>query len=232
MQAGIDGETNIPGLFACGEVACSGLHGANRLASNSLLEGLVFGSRAVFKSTQHAQRVAGIAPDVLRAAAAGADFSGPRGPRPLSQAASAWVAVKRAELTRIMWSAAGIVRHQSSIYSGLQEVAEIYYEIRALCEHYGVNPEVVELRNLVTVGELILSSALQRRESRGGHYCEDFPAEVPTAARATVISTNIKRRVDLKKIRTSKLNRAGPGSPRRPKSTGRELSISPRSLEE
>lgn len=230
VQAGLDGETNIPGLFACGEVACSGLHGANRLASNSLLEGLVFGSRAVLKSAEHAQRITANSPEALRAVSTGTDFTGPRAPRPLSQAASAWVAAKRSELTRIMWSSAGIVRHQARIYAALHEVAEIYLEIRALCENYGVNPEVVELRNLVTVGELILSSALQRRESRGGHFCEDYPTEVPTAARATVISTNIKRRLDLRKIKAAKLAGSGPGSPRRP--SGRELSISPRSTEE
>ncbi len=239
VQAGLHGETTIPGLFACGEVACSGLHGANRLASNSLLEGLVFGSRAVAKSTQHAQRIAATVPGALRAAIEGADFNGPRAPRALSQAASAWVAAKRSELTQVMWTSAGIVRHQAKIQAALQDVAEIYLEIRALCEHYGVNSEVVELRNLVTVGELILSSALQRRESRGGHFCEDYPEPVPTAARATVINTSMKRRLDLGKIKAAKQaggsqtfgGVAAPGSPRR-RVAGRELSISPRSVEE
>ena len=249
VQAGLNGETTIPGLFACGEVACSGLHGANRLASNSLLEGLVFGSRAVEKSRQHVEWLAVAAPGALRAAAAAAEFNGPRAPRPLSQAASAWVAAKRSELTRLMWSSAGIVRHQGKMRAGLQSVAEIYLEIRALCEHYGINAEVVELRNLVTVGELILSSGLQRRESRGGHYCADFPEPVPAAARATVINTSMKRRLDLGKIKAAKqLNKSGggvgkqkvvtfggaavPDSPRRRRSSGRELSISPRSAEE
>jgi L-aspartate oxidase len=208
------------------------------LASNSLLEGLVFGNRAVAKSTQHAQHIAATAPQALRAAATSADFTGPRAPRALSQAASAWVAAKRNELTKLMWSSAGIVRHQAKIQAALQDVAEIYLEIRALCEHYGVNSEVVELRNLVTVGELILSSALQRRESRGGHFCEDYPEPVPTAARATVINTSMKRRLDLGKIKAAKqaggqqtFGGAAPGSPRR-KAAGRELSISPRSVEE
>jgi L-aspartate oxidase len=239
VQSGLHGETTIPGLFACGEVACSGLHGANRLASNSLLEGLVFGSRAVGKSTQHAQRIAATAPGALRAAIESADFTGPRAPRALSQAASAWVAAKRSELTKLMWSSAGIVRHQAKIQAALQDVAEIYLEIRALCEHYGVNSEVVELRNLVIVGELILSSALQRRESRGGHFCEDYPEPVPTAARATVINTSMKRRLDLGKIKAAKqaggqqtFGGAVPGSPRRKAAGKRELSISPRSVEE
>lgn len=239
VQAGLHGETTIPGLFACGEVACSGLHGANRLASNSLLEGLVFGSRSVAKSTQHAQFIAATAPGALRAAAEGANFTGPRAPRALSQAASAWVAAKRNELTKVMWNSAGIVRHQAKIQAALQDVAEIYLEIRALCENYGVNSEVVELHNLVTVGELILSSALQRRESRGGHFCEDYPDPVPTAARATVINTSLKRRLDLGKIKAAKqaggsqtFGGAAPGSPRRKPAGKRELSISPRSVEE
>ena len=237
VLAGLQGETTLPGLFACGEVACSGLHGANRLASNSLLEGLVFGRRAVLASLQHA---ATVSPTALRAAAASVDFSGPKAPRPLSQAAMAWVSAKQTELNQIMWHAAGIVRYQSKMQSALHQVAEIYVEIRSLCENYGVNAQVVELRNLVTVGELILSSALQRRESRGGHYCEDFPEAVPAAARATVIETSIKRRLDLGSIKKKKSASAGgsgqmkqfgnaaPGSPRR-SAKGRELSISPRS---
>lgn len=241
VQTGLEGETTIPGLFACGEVACSGLHGANRLASNSLLEGLVFGNRAVGASLAHAAYVRANAPSALRDAASSADFSGTRAPRTLSQAASAWVAAKRAELTRIMMDAAGIVRHQSRMKNALHSVAELYIEIRALCESYGVNSELVELRNLVTVGELILSSALQRRESRGGHFCLDFPEATPEEARSTVIRTSLGRRLDLGKITAGKAKNVQlfggmgvPGSPRRAnRAQKRELSIAPRSnLEE
>jgi len=199
VQTGLQGETSIPGLFACGEVACSGLHGANRLASNSLLEGLVFGARAASVSAAHAEEVVRYGAHALASARENPAFTGPSAPRGLSQAASAWIAAKRAELTQLMWKSAGIVRHHSQMNAALDSIAEIYLETRALCEAYGVSVEVVELRNLITVSELIVSSALQRQESRGGHYVADFPAVSPKQARATVIHTSLSRRLNLKK---------------------------------
>lgn len=245
VQTGLNSETTIPGLFACGEVACSGLHGANRLASNSLLEGLVFGSRAVAASVAHAEKTARSGNRALHAAAESVNFAGVRAPRPLSRAASAWVAAKRSELTQLMWSAAGIVRHQGQMKQARDSIAELYLETRGLCEAYGVNAEVVELRNLITVGELIMSSALQRKESRGGHYVTDFPAVSPKEARATVISTSLRRRLDLQNVKLRvKVGGAGSGakvfarSPSPPSSPkraaerqARELSIT-RSTEE
>jgi L-aspartate oxidase len=230
VQAGLRGETSIPGLFACGEVACSGLHGANRLASNSLLEGLVFGARAAAASAAHAAHVAAAAPGALRAAAAGADFSGARAPRPLSRAAAAWVGAQRRELAGHMWEAAGIVRHQARLRAALRAIAELYVEARALSEAHGPSVELVELRNLVTVGELVVSSALQRRESRGGHFCDDFPEAVPRERHATVISTSIRRRLDLSKLGAGGApafaGLALPGSPKRGAGRGaRELSL-------
>ncbi|PSC69033.1 L-aspartate oxidase [Micractinium conductrix] len=199
VQTGLLGETHLLGLYACGEVACSGLHGANRLASNSLLEGLVFANRAVGPSVAHAEHALRCAGGALRAAAraAAGDFSGPRAPRPLTPSAAAWVAAKRGELTEAMWRAAGIVRRQDDMKRALAKIAALYVETRTLAQSYGVSTELVELRNLVTVGELILSSALQRRESRGGHYCVDFPEAVPQECRATVISTPPKARLGL-----------------------------------
>ena len=99
-----------------------------------------------------------------------------------------------------MWEAAGIVRDHERMKQALQEIAELYVESRVICETYGVNRELVELRNIVTVGELILSSALQRRESRGGHYRADYPRSVPVAANPTIISTSAKRRLNLKRV--------------------------------
>lgn len=204
VKAGLHGETNIPGLFACGEVACSGLHGANRLASNSLLEGLVFGSRAVNAAVEY--RNSALSSDwyvqaVQRANNVDhvADRWG-RPPRRLSGAAQAWVQSKRQRLQAIMWEAAGIVREHGHMKQALHEVAEIYIESRAICESYGINKDLIELRNLVTVGELVLSSALQRKESRGGHYRLDYPQSIPKEARATIISTSAKKRLNLKKV--------------------------------
>lgn len=204
VQTGLLGETRVMGLYACGEVACSGLHGANRLASNSLLEGLVFANRAVGPSVAHAEHARRAAAGALRSAAGSADFSGTAAPRPLPASAAAWVADKRRELTGLMWSAAGIVRRQADMKAALQSISQLHVEVKALCQSYGVNTELVELRNLVTVGELIMSSALQRRESRGGHYCQDYPQEVMQECRATVISKgSSSRRPELASIATS-----------------------------
>lgn len=205
VKAGLQAETNIPGLFACGEVACSGLHGANRLASNSLLEGLVFGSRAseaAIKHKNHASRSLWY-PQAIEFANNLEEVAARWGrpPRGLSGAAQAWVQAKRQRLQTIMWEAAGIVRDHVHMKKALEEVAEIYIESRAICESYGINQDLIELRNMVTVGELVLSSALQRKESRGGHYRIDYPQSIPKEARATIISTSAKKRLNLKKVR-------------------------------
>jgi len=205
VKAGLNGETTIPGLFACGEVACSGLHGANRLASNSLLEGLVFGTRAVQSAVDHKEHTELTIRDSLHRVKNSDDIAAKwrRPPNGMSSAAHAWVQAKRQRLQSIMWEAAGIVRDCERMRRALGEIGELYIESRAICESYGINKELVELRNLVTVGELILSSALQRKESRGGHYRVDYPKSIPKEARATIISTSAKTRLRLKLIPSS-----------------------------
>lgn len=197
VKTGYDGQTSLPGLFACGEVACSGLHGANRLASNSLLEGLVFGHRAAQAAVDHASKELSSRPGLVRAAAvtsaaaASASQSSShldrtngkswcRSSSVLSPNAE-WIADKRRQLTGIMMDAAGIVRHHAKMKSALQTVSDMYLEVIALCETHRMSMDLIELRNLTTVGELILSSALRRRESVGGHYCLDFPEVSKTA---------------------------------------------------
>ncbi|GAB4820924.1 hypothetical protein N2152v2_007970 [Parachlorella kessleri] len=192
VQTGLLGETDILGLYACGEVSCSGLHGANRLASNSLLEGLVFGNRAVEPSVAHADHALRYAGTALYYASTHADFAGSKAPRGLPSSAGAWVASKRQELRDLMWQGAGIVRRVGEMKPVLSKLSEMCVETKAMAEAYGVSTEMVELRNMVTVGELIMSSALQRKESRGGHYCLDYPEAVPQECHATVISRRKK----------------------------------------
>jgi L-aspartate oxidase len=200
VQTGLLGETNIAGLYACGEVACTGLHGANRLASNSLLEGLVFANRAVEPSVSHAEYAFKYASQALSKAANAAYFTDAQQPRQLSQAASAWVAAKRRELGSLMWGNAGILRRTADMQAALTKLTSIATEVNSLSSSYGVNTELVELRNLVTVGQLIMASALQRKESRGLHYCLDYPELSADLAKATVInssSATSKKRYDL-----------------------------------
>jgi L-aspartate oxidase len=202
VSAGLRGETSVQGLFACGEVSCSGLHGANRLASNSLLEGLVFADRAAGPSVAHAEYAARHCTRQMHYAAASADFSGPRAARALTGDTEKWVAAKRAEIRQLMWQACGIVRRTADLQRAQASLAASYIEVKAVYKHYGVNTALVELMNLVTVAELIVSSALQRRESRGLHYSPDFPS---TAAEAvpSVINSSLKARYDLESLRSS-----------------------------
>lgn len=188
VMTGLYGETTLPGLFAVGEVACSGLHGANRLASNSLLEGLVFGARAVQPSVQHLEYLLSRGGQQLHHAAAHAVFTGSKAPRQLSPGRKDWIAAKRQHLTQVMWEAAGIVRRKADLIEALRRVSWLNVEVQAMQEAFGVSTDIVELRNLATVGELILVSALSRRESRGGHFCLDYPEQVAGLALPTVLT--------------------------------------------
>jgi L-aspartate oxidase len=200
VHTGLLGETSVQGLYACGEVACTGLHGANRLASNSLLEGLVFADRAVGPSVAHAEYALRHCGRQLHYAAASADFRGPRGAREMSSSAAAWVAAQRERLKALMWRCAGIVRRSVELQQAQHEIAALYLDVRAMYKAYGVAAPLVELMNLVTVAELIVSCALQRRESRGLHYSADFPELKASEGRPSLISASFKARYDLDEL--------------------------------
>lgn len=211
VTAGLRGETSIQGLFACGEVACSGLHGANRLASNSLLEGLVFADRAAGPSVAHAEYAARTCGRQLHYAAATADFTGSKAARPLAAPAAEWVASKRAEIKGLMWSAAGIVRRTDTLQAAQASLAAAYLEVKAASKQYGVSTAMVELMNLATVAELIVSCALQRRESRGLHFSPDYPALAPKAVPSLIESSLKARFPDLVALRGSGGSSTGGG---------------------
>jgi L-aspartate oxidase len=162
------GRTSLPGLHAVGEVACNGLHGANRLASNSLLEGAVYGTRVV-EALNH--------------------------PKPVEDFAAGWsdpIAleladdpdaedVSRSDLQQLMWDAAGLARHGAV----LEEAAAALRRWRA--------PEVTDAKsaedaNLLVVARAVVASALARQESRGGHYRTDFPRTDPSQARHSAVA--------------------------------------------
>ena len=159
VETDLHGRTSIPQLFAAGEVACTGLHGANRLASNSLLEGLVFGARAA---------------DAMTAALRGAALPSPEAQTvtPATDAASAPNAFAVRDL---MWRHAGLVRSRA----GLDEAVRRLHAWRTATEALRVaapgNRERRRLASLATVGYLIARAALRREESRGGHFRADFP---------------------------------------------------------
>ena len=154
VRTDLDGRTSLRRLYAAGEVACTGVHGANRLASNSLLEGLVFGARAA-ESMREAGNVAG-----------GAASAAPRlAAKPLEDLAGRLKA-----LQALMWKNAGLLRDAD----GLQAMrAEL--ESRREQSVPAAQRDSLELANLHAIAELIVSSALKREESRGAHFRNDFP---------------------------------------------------------
>ena len=187
VQTNLSGETSIAGLFACGEVSHTGLHGANRLASNSLLEGLVFGSRAVDASVAHATKAQReYSEEIAAVAKTSSVYSGAE----MSWRAREWAERLRTSLQDLMWQCAGIKRARDGLAHGLQQLSGIDVEVRALASMHRPCRDIAELQNLVTCANLVLRSALQREESRGLHFREDFPQErkemlSPTMLQAT-----------------------------------------------
>ena len=154
VRTDLDGRTTLPGLYAAGEVACTGVHGANRLASNSLLEGLVFGARAG-KAALSEFKVQSPKPKV--------EFENPKSKiqNPKSDAVS--VAVRK-RVKRLMWERVGISRDAANLQRALREFEQISNANLGTAS-----------RNFVTVARLIAGAALWREESRGGHFRTDFP---------------------------------------------------------
>jgi len=148
-----NGRTNIAGLYAIGEVACTGVHGANRLASNSLLEGMVFSERAAGDAASLMDRKIEIIKVDL--------------PKIISHDAGAL----RERIQALMWERVGIIRNESNLKNALEELKGMNEKIRNLCSD-GINPELLELRNMAIVSRLITEAALKRKESLGSHHIE------------------------------------------------------------
>jgi L-aspartate oxidase len=170
VQTDLDGGTDISGLYAVGEVACTGLHGANRLASNSLLEALVCSHRAAEK--------------ILATQAQPIDVNIPFWQSGNATNADEMVVVSHnwEEIRRLMWDYVGIVRTNKRLQRAQKRIANLQEEIHDYYWNFIVSSDLLELRNIATVAELIVSCALQRPESRGLNYNLDFPEANPAWA--------------------------------------------------
>jgi L-aspartate oxidase len=182
ISTDLHGRTSIPGLWAIGECACTGLHGANRLASNSLLEGLVFGHRAALRL--------GAQIDELR--------QSPFPDVPPWQVGNAVpsdeevvVAHNWDELRRTMWNYVGIVRSDARLRRAARRIALLQEEIREYYWKHLVTRDLLELRNIATVAELIVSCAASRHESRGLHSTIDYPETDPRLSADTVVKRGV-----------------------------------------
>jgi L-aspartate oxidase len=173
----LDARTSIPRLYAAGEVACTGLHGANRLASNSLLEGLVFGHRAAVHLLA-ILRADARQPPTLRSWDPG---------RATDSNELVVVAQNWDEIRRFMWNYVGIVRSDRRLERARQRIRLLQEEIRAYYWDFLLTSDLVELRNIATVAELTIACAMSRKESRGLHYTVDHPATDPKWAHDTVV---------------------------------------------
>jgi L-aspartate oxidase len=162
------GRTNIAGLYALGETACTGLHGGNRLASNSLLEAVVVAHNA--------------AEQCRREWPAMADLDGVKIPP--------WVVGQASELEecvlishtwdqirRLMWNYVGIVRSEKRLLMVRKQLAPLIQDVHTFFDEYLLTPNLIELRNIALVAELIVRCALSRKESRGLHYMIDYPEQ-------------------------------------------------------
>ena len=197
VRTDLDGQTFLDGLFACGETACTGLHGANRLASNSLLEAVVFANRAFRASVDRlANDAASLEPlfaaaeeaaaveEIRRMAVSG----GTKGSALEYDARPEWAGVMRQEVQRVMWSAAGIVRDSDTIARAEEELERLLARCDAEMRTRGECLSSHELRNLITVGLTVVKCAGMRKESRGLHYNVNYPERVESERRPTVLA--------------------------------------------
>jgi L-aspartate oxidase len=165
VQTDLDGRTTIPGLFAAGEVACTGVHGANRLASNSLLEGVVFGARAgraMSSRISHPQSIPQSAPVPL------------------------FPDISERDLRAIAWNACGVLRNGPELAAAGKRL-----QSRAFEKCAASNRASFELRNMHQVAYLISAAALARKESRGAQYRTDFPFKSPAYEKHSIIRASI-----------------------------------------
>ena len=161
VKIDLNGSTNLKNLYSIGETSCSGLHGADRLASNSLTDGLVFGARladqlkkAIKKERTNIKKI--------------------NNKLKINRKNDKKTKLLKNKLRKLMWDKVGIIRNKKSLISALQNIEIIEKNTNKLLDK-GVNKEALELRNMAIVGKLIAKSALSRKESRGTHFVDEYP---------------------------------------------------------
>lgn len=175
VQIDMHGRTSIPGLYAIGEVSCTGLHGANRLASNSLLEAVVLAQRV---ADYTAKETTPIPEEKVPAWHSGN-----------AQNADELVVLNHNwdEIRRLMWDYVGIVRTTRRLERAQSRIENIIEEIRQYYWDFTVTKEILELRNIARTAWLIIVSALDRKESRGLHFTLDYPSANPALAKSNTV---------------------------------------------
>ena len=165
----LDGRCDLPGLYAVGETGYTGLHGANRLASNSLLECVVLGRSCAAHIVREPPTAAPAVPDWDESQVEDADEQ-------------VVISHNWDELRLVMWNYVGIVRTTRRLERALHRIELLKSETREYYANFRVNRDLLELRNLVDCAELVVRSALMRHESRGLHYSRDFPDSLPVSS--------------------------------------------------
>lgn len=177
LMVDIHGKTNITNLYAIGETSCTGLHGANRLASNSLLECVVFAKSAseeILKTLPELQYAKSIKPwDESLVTDSDEEV---------------FLLNNWEEIRRFMWNYVGIVRSNKRLERASHRINMLKKEIQEYYGHFRVNRDLLELRNLIIVADLIVKSAQKRKESRGLHYTLDYPETSSTKPKNTVLT--------------------------------------------